>query len=133
MVGTNVTFFSMLVLGYLGMTRRYATYELTVASAPLDLITLFHRVATVGALILFVGQLIFLWNFVSSWLDAPEVTDGDPWDLKESGLVDKDFRWHEDRITTTVTDGGDEVAADGGEDVATDGGTVDGDRSGSDE
>jgi len=116
MVGTNVTFFSMLVLGYLGMTRRYASYQLTVAGAPLDLITLFHQLASVGAFILFAGQIIFLWNFVSSWLEAPEVEDGDPWDLKESGMADKDFQWHEDRITTAVTDGGeDDLATDGGE------------------
>ena len=124
MVGTNVTFFAMLVLGYLGMTRRYASYELTVAGAPLDLITLFHQFASVGAFILFAGQIIFLWNFVSSWMEAPEVKDGDPWDLKENGMVDKDFQWHEDRITTAVTDGGDEVATDGGEEVATDGGSA---------
>jgi cytochrome c oxidase subunit 1 len=145
MIGTNVTFFAMLVLGYLGMTRRYATYELTVASAPIDLITLFHRFASVGALILFIGQLIFLWNFVSSWLDAPEVEDGDPWNLEQYDMRDKEFKWHEDRITTAVTDGGEEelaadggeeeLAADGGEEVATDGGDVTGeptDASGTD-
>ena len=123
MVGTNVTFFSMLVLGYLGMTRRYASYQLTVAGAPLDLITLFHQFASAGAFILFAGQLVFFWNFISSWLEAPEIDDGDPWNLKESGMADKDFQWHEDRITTAVTDGGEEeVATDGGEEVAADGG-----------
>jgi hypothetical protein len=40
-------------------------------------------------------------------------------------MQDKDWTWHQDQVSTAVTDGGDEeLAADGGEDVATDGGEV---------
>jgi cytochrome c oxidase subunit 1 len=115
MIGTNVTFFAMLLLGYLGMPRRYATYQFGPGVAPLNLIELAHQAATVGAFILLVGQLIFVWNFVQSWLEGPEVKDGDPWDLEETGQKTKEFVWHEDKISTALTDGGDEeVATDGG-------------------
>src|SRR6056297_1894291 len=40
MIGTNLTFFAMLLLGYLEMPRRYATYEFDPAVAPLDAITI---------------------------------------------------------------------------------------------
>jgi cytochrome c oxidase subunit 1 len=102
------------------MPRRYATYNVGVAD--INLLTLVHQSASVGAFILLIGQIIFIWNFVQSWLEGPEVEDGDPWDLEETNQKTKEFGWYEDKIATAVTDGGDEVAADGGEDVATDGG-----------
>jgi cytochrome c oxidase subunit 1 len=115
MVGTNITFFAMLLLGYLGMPRRYATYEIAGGIAPLNLIQLAHQAATVGAVVLLIGQIIFVWNFVQSWLEAPEVDDGDPWDLAETGQKTREFDWYDDKITTALTDGGDEeVATDGG-------------------
>jgi len=117
MIGTNVTFFAMLFLGYLGMPRRYATYELG-AMAPLDLVTLTHQAASVGALLLLIGQLIFVWNLVQSWLEAPDVVDEDPWDLKETDQFTREFEWNARRMETAITDGGEEVATDGGEDVA---------------
>jgi cytochrome c oxidase subunit 1 len=120
MIGTNVTFFAMLLLGYLGMPRRYATYEIAGAIAPLDLIQLSHQAATVGAVMLLIGQLIFVWNFVQSWLEGPEVDEGDPWDLAETGQKTKEFDWYDDKITTALTDGGEEeeeVATDGGSEV----------------
>ncbi len=108
MIGTNVTFFGMLILGYLGMPRRYATYNL-VSVGPIDLFTVLHQSATIGAFILLAGQLIFVWNVVSSWLYGQRITDGDPWDLKEDGLYSREFRWHERRMDDDL------VLADGGE------------------
>ncbi len=135
MIGTNVTFFALLLLGYLGMPRRYATYEFGPGVAPLNLVELSHQAASVGAFILLVGQLIFVYNLVVSWLEGPEVDEGDPWDLEETGQKTKEFVWHEDKISTALTDGGDEeIATDGGEkatatddedeDVMTDGGNA---------
>ena len=117
MIGTNITFFAMLVLGYLGMPRRYATYELESAIAPLAQIINFHLAATVGATILLIGQLIFVWNIVQSWLEGPHV-GSDPWNLKEEApeLYGREYIWHENRLETALADGGEE------EDVATDGG-----------
>ena len=103
-IGSNVTFLAMILLGYLGHPRRYATYEFGVASV--DLLTLLHQAATLGALIMAVGAIIWVWNMVQSAREGPRVTDGDPWDLKESGLRTKEWEWFEnERI---ATDGGEE-------------------------
>ena len=108
MVGTNVTFFAMVLLGYGGMPRRYATYLPEFATL--------HQIATLGALILFVGQIIFVWNFVQSWLEGPVVEDGDPWNLKEEGLYTAEWEWYDRKLKTAIADGGEE------EETLTDGG-----------
>jgi cytochrome c oxidase subunit 1 len=121
MIGTNLTFFAMILLGYGGMPRRYATFLPQYATL--------HQLATVGALILLAGQLIWVWNFVVSWLEGPRVQDGDPWNLDEYGLKTAEWEWFERKLETQVP-----AVADGGEEVATDGGeTVADDESGSDD
>jgi cytochrome c oxidase subunit 1 len=124
MIGTNITFFAMLALGYLGMPRRYATYEFDATVAPLATTTTFHQLASLGAVILLIGQLIFVWNIVQSWLEGPHV-GSDPWNLKEEApeLFGREYIWHENRQETQIaTDGGEgeDVAADGGEPVEAD-------------
>ena len=109
MIGTNITFFAMILLGYGGMPRRYATYLPQFATL--------HQVATLGALILLVGQIIFVWNFVQSWLEGPTVDDGDPWDLKESGLYTAEWDWYDSKLQTAIADGGEDeetAVPDGG-------------------
>jgi cytochrome c oxidase subunit 1 len=106
-VGTNVTFFSMLFLGYLGMPRRYATYDFQIG--PVGLMTILHQIATLGALIIFVGQLIWLWNFVQSWYEAPTLEDSDPWNLKESNQFTHEWQWNERRMETAIADGGEDT------------------------
>jgi cytochrome c oxidase subunit 1 len=118
MVGTNITFFAMLFLGYLGMPRRYATYQFNEAIAPLDLVTLSHQAASIGAVLLLVGQVVFVWNLVNSWLEGPRLEDGDPWDLRETGQHDREFAWHERRIETAITDGGSDQSSTGDLDPA---------------
>jgi len=112
MVGTNLTFFAMILLGYGGMPRRYATYLPQFATL--------HQAATVGALILLVGQIIFVWNFAQSWLEGREIEDGDPWDLADDDLTTAEWTWFERKLETAVTDGGEEeseLATDGGQAV----------------
>jgi cytochrome c oxidase subunit 1 len=107
MVGTNITFFAMILLGYGGMPRRYATY--------LPQFMTLHQVATFGALLLFVGGLIWTYNFVISWLEGPVIEDGDPWNLKEDGLYTAEWDWFDRKLQTKITDGGEQdVAPDGG-------------------
>ncbi|MFB6191843.1 MAG: cbb3-type cytochrome c oxidase subunit I, partial [Haloarculaceae archaeon] len=116
MIGVNVTFFAMLILGYLGMPRRYATYTFS-EFAPLAQITNFHVIATAGAFIIMFGQIIWVWNMVQSYLEGPAVTDGDPWDLKETGQFSREFQWFETEVVAPASDAdGDEPAlvADGG-------------------
>jgi cytochrome c oxidase subunit 1 len=126
MIGTNLTFFVMVLLGYGGMPRRYATYLPEFATL--------HQIATVGALILLIGQIIFVWNFVQSWLEGPLVEDGDPWNLADENLVTAEWDWFDRKLKTAVADGGEEeaeLATDGGfsdgedtSDVSSDGGNV---------
>jgi len=109
MVGTNLTFFPMIVLGYAGMPRRYATYSVRVG--PVDLFADLHQIATIGALLLLFGQVIFVWNVVQSWLAGKRVEDGDPWDLADAGRRGREYRWFADRLERRVTDGGSSAGA----------------------
>ncbi|WP_256299449.1 cbb3-type cytochrome c oxidase subunit I [Haloarchaeobius salinus] len=110
MVGTNLTFFAMILMGYAGMPRRYATYNL-ITVGPIDLIQTMHVLATVGAFILLVGQIIWLWNMVQSYLEGPRVGP-DPWNLEEDGVDSREWDWFENRLETALTDGGEPEDAD---------------------
>ena len=65
MVGTNITFFAMILLGYGGMPRRYATY------LP-QFITL-HQIASLGALLLTTLAMSLLGSAMQEWLDPRQV------------------------------------------------------------
>ncbi len=118
MIGTNLTFFAMIFLGYGGMPRRYANYELTIG--PQALFTDLHQFTTIGAIILMIGQIIFVYNFIISWLEGPKVRDGDPWNLDEHGMKTKEWEWFEQNKILPMTDGG-EPEGEGGS-ARTDGG-----------
>ena len=112
MIGTNVTFFAMVLLGYGGMPRRYATY------LP-QFITL-HQIATFGAVLLLIGGFLWVYNFVVSWLEGPKIEDGDPWNLADRDLNTAEWDWFETELKTAIPDGGDDeegetVLPDGGE------------------
>jgi len=114
MIGTNLTFFAMLLMGYLGMPRRYATYNFSIG--PVDVLTALHQIATIGAFLIAIGTAIWLWNMVQSWYEAPTLDDGDPWNLENTNQLTREWVWQQRRIETAITDGGDEeIATDGGE------------------
>ncbi|EFW92278.1 cox-type terminal oxidase subunit I [Haladaptatus paucihalophilus DX253] len=104
MIGVNVTFFAMLLLGYDGMPRRYATY--------LPRFVTLHQITSVGAFILGVGMIIFLWNVVQSAIEGPDVNDADPWDLEEEGLLTHEWEWFRRKREAVLADGGDDTSAD---------------------
>jgi len=105
MVGTNLTFFPMVLLGYGGMPRRYASYSLDVG--PVSYFTDLHQLATLGAFILAIGQIIFVWNIVTSWLEGAEAGT-DPWGLEARGQRTNEWEWLErQQDRPTVADGGD--------------------------
>jgi cytochrome c oxidase subunit 1 len=74
-VGFNMTFFVQHILGLEGMPRRTASY--TVADGALW--TNLNLVSSVGAAILGVSTLPFLWNVVRTWRKGEPAGDN-PWD-----------------------------------------------------
>ncbi len=72
-IGQNVTFFPMHFTGLNGMPRRIYTYY---GGMGWDF---WNMVSTVGAVLLTVGFLIFIYNMARSWKKG-ETAGADPWD-----------------------------------------------------
>jgi cytochrome c oxidase subunit 1 len=72
-VGFNVTFFPMHLLGLEGMPRRIATYSADRGWEGGNLI------ATIGAFMIALSVLIFIWNYVKS-VRAKQEVPADPWE-----------------------------------------------------
>ncbi|MDK6302262.1 MULTISPECIES: cytochrome c oxidase subunit I [Corynebacterium] len=73
MIGFHTTFLIQHWAGNSGMPRRYADY------LPTDGFTGYNQVSTIGALILAVSVLPFLWNVFKSYRYGEVVTVDDPW------------------------------------------------------
>ena len=73
MIGVNLTFFPMHLLGLLGMPRRIYTYPSNLGW------NLDNLLATIGAFIIAVSVLVFLWNLFVSLGNGQKAGD-DPWD-----------------------------------------------------
>ena len=72
-IGFQVTFLVQHWLGVQGMPRRYGDY------LPVDGFTTLNIVSTVGAAILGISTLFFIWNVLTTMKNAPKVTVDDPW------------------------------------------------------
>jgi cytochrome c oxidase subunit 1 len=72
LIGMNLTFGPMHVVGLLGMPRRIYTYD---ANQGWDL---FNMMSSVGTAIIIVATLIFIYNFFSSLKSGPRA-GRDPW------------------------------------------------------
>jgi len=72
LIGLNVTFFPMHILGLLGMPRRIYTYPGNLGWNELNLI------ATVGAFTIGISVLVFVWNFIVT-LRSGQAASTDPW------------------------------------------------------
>ncbi|MDY7083124.1 MAG: cytochrome c oxidase subunit I [Halobacteria archaeon] len=100
MIGVQLLFFPMLLLGANGMPRRYATY--------LPEFTMWHQVATIGAILVAYAQFVWLWNMIQSARDGPKLEDADVWNLKEQGedgdesFFTKEWEWFEDEKFETA-------------------------------
>ncbi|MDP9763277.1 cbb3-type cytochrome c oxidase subunit I [Deinococcus enclensis] len=73
MIGSWMTFLPQYILGLLGMPRRYYTYPSGNWAW-----TELNFVSTIGALILLVGGVIFVWNIFQS-LARPITAGANPW------------------------------------------------------
>ena len=72
-VGTNLTFFPMFLLGYDGMPRRIADYSSDAGFTDLN------RLSTLGSFLIALGVAVFLWNLYTS-LRRREPAGDDPWE-----------------------------------------------------
>ena len=72
LIGFNLTFFPMHILGVMGMQRRIASYPVETGFLPWNL------VETIGAFLLGFSILICVWNLVVSWRSGA-VAGNDPW------------------------------------------------------
>jgi len=73
LIGMNLTFFPMHMLGLLGMPRRYYTYAANLGWNDLN------ALASLGAFIIGLGVIVFLYNFFMSLKNGEKASD-DPWD-----------------------------------------------------
>jgi cytochrome c oxidase subunit 1 len=73
LIGFHTTFLVQHWLGNKGMPRRYADY------LPTDGFTTLNVISTIGAFILGVSVLPFVWNMFRSWRYGEPVTVDDPW------------------------------------------------------
>ncbi|MCY1694985.1 aa3-type cytochrome oxidase subunit I [Curtobacterium sp. SL109] len=72
-VGFHTTFLIQHWLGVIGMPRRYATY------LPNDGFTWMNQLSTIGAMILGISFLPFIFNVYVTARNAPKVAVNDPW------------------------------------------------------
>ena len=72
-IGFQVTFLVQHWLGVMGMPRRYGDY------LPSDGFETLNIVSSVGAAILGISTLFFIWNVITTSRNAPKVTVDDPW------------------------------------------------------
>ncbi len=98
MGGTLLAFSLLLLLGMEGLPRRTATYPARFASL--------QRLATVGAYVLGVGQLVWAYNAVWSLCFGPSVDpdEADVWDLEPRGMLTREWEWFERRRRSAAAD-----------------------------
>ncbi|RBI62598.1 cytochrome-c oxidase [halophilic archaeon] len=89
-VGVSFTFMVLLVIGMLGLPRRFASYP--------EQFELLQQLATGGAIVIALGQAVFVWNMLQSARRGPRVTDADVWNLKEDGFFSREWKQFEDRL-----------------------------------
>ena len=81
-VGFIMTFGSIMILGMLGMPRRYFDWS-NLQNA--DIMSIFHFIATIGAFTMGISFLLFFYNVIWTLRNGPKVDRDDPFGL-EDGL-----------------------------------------------
>ncbi|OLZ41037.1 cytochrome C oxidase subunit I [Natrinema saccharevitans] len=89
-VGSAVTFMTLMALGFLELPRRYATYPPSYSGLQV--------VATVGAFIIGISVLMWLYNMLWSYFQGTPVETADPWELKATEQFTPEWQWFEDRL-----------------------------------
>ncbi|MEY7848145.1 DUF6789 family protein [Natrarchaeobius sp. A-rgal3] len=89
-VGSTITFGTLVTIGLFEVPRRYASYP--AAYAPLQ------QVATIGAYLVGISVLLWLYNMLWSYWAGPPVEDADVWNLKETDQFSREWQWFEQRL-----------------------------------
>ena len=90
LVGTTVTFGTLVVIGLLELPRRYANYPAEFA--------FLQQIASIGSFMIGMAVLLWLYNVVWSYWNGDPVTDADPWDLKETNQFTREWQWFERKL-----------------------------------
>jgi cytochrome c oxidase subunit 1 len=90
LVGVLITFSAMIILGIIGMPRRYASYPVQF--------THLHQIATFGAYMIGISVLLWLGNMLISTRTGRRVTDADVWDLKSTNQFTREWEWFEEQL-----------------------------------
>ncbi|WP_135302999.1 DUF6789 family protein [Haloarcula amylovorans] len=88
--GSFVTFMTLLVIGGLGLPRRQAIYPVEYQFA--------QQIATVGAYVIGLSALLWLYNMLVSYWKGDVVQTTDPWDLKATNQFTREWQWFEERM-----------------------------------
>jgi len=72
-IGFQITFLIQHWLGVMGMPRRYGDY------LPGDGFQVMNEISSLGALLLGLSTLFFIWNVFKTWRSGDKVTVDDPW------------------------------------------------------
>ena len=88
--GGSVTFVMLLVVGGIGLPRRQAIYPPEYQLA--------QQIATVGAYVIGLSALLWLYNMLASYWRGDPVRTTDPWDLKATEQFTKEWQWFENRM-----------------------------------
>jgi cytochrome c oxidase subunit 1 len=75
LIGTQITFWPLFMIGVEGMPRRYWNYEMFPQFEP------YHQVATIGAFILALGMILMVVGWIISAIRGPVVGEN-PWGSK---------------------------------------------------
>ncbi|WP_254538818.1 cbb3-type cytochrome c oxidase subunit I [Halomarina litorea] len=89
-IGVIVTFTVMLIVGYLGLPRRYAEYP--------EQFELLQQVTTAGAYLIMLSVGLWVINLVQSLRTGPIVMDADVWNLKSVGQFTREWQWFEEKL-----------------------------------
>ncbi|UPW00869.1 cbb3-type cytochrome c oxidase subunit I [Halorussus gelatinilyticus] len=88
--GAVVAFGSLVVLGFMELPRRHAVYPEMFAPV--------QQVATVGAFLVGISVLLWLYNMIwSAWNGTP-VRSADVWNLKETEQFTREWEWFEEEL-----------------------------------
>ncbi|WP_121744793.1 DUF6789 family protein [Natronorubrum halophilum] len=89
-IGAALTFMTLMALGFLELPRRYATYPPEYAWLQV--------VATVGAFLIGISVLMWLYNMLWSYFQGAPIETADPWELKATEQFTPEWQWFEDRL-----------------------------------